>query len=120
MHRRGEGTASKAIPIPTISARHASSGRSSRCECPCTVFTRPTTAFSKRIKNHVHTLALHYLHYNFCRIHQSLRVTPAMETGVTDRLWEIADIVRFVEEEAPKAGLRGPYKKGAAKSENSN
>ena len=79
-------------------------------------FTRLTNAFSKRLENHVHALALHYMYYNFCRIHQSLRVTPAMEAGVTDRLWEIADIVRLVEEAAPKPGPRGPYKKRAKQS----
>ena len=80
-------------------------------------FTRLTNAFSKKIENHAHAVALHYLHYNFCRIHQSLRVTPAMAAGVTDRLWEIADIVRLVEDAAPKPGPRGPYRKRA---ENSN
>ena len=74
-------------------------------------FTRLTNAFSKKIENHVHAIALHYMHYNFCRIHQSLRITPAMAAGVTDKLWEIADIVRMVEDAAPKLGPRGPYKK---------
>ncbi len=80
-------------------------------------FTRLTNAFSKKIENHAHAVALHYMHYNFCRIHQSLRVTPAMAAGVTDRLWEIADIVQMIEDAAPKPGPRGPYKKRA---ENSN
>lgn len=74
-------------------------------------FTRLTNAFSKKVENHAHAVALHYMHYNFCRIHQSLRVTPAMAAGVTERLWEIADIVRLVEDAAPKPGPRGPYKK---------
>ena len=56
-------------------------------------FTRLTNAFSKKIENHVAALAIHYMHYNFVRIHQSLRVTPAMAAGVTPRLWSIADLI---------------------------
>jgi hypothetical protein len=51
------------------------------------------------------------MHYNFCRIHKTLRVTPAMAAGVTDRLWSIEDLAAMVEEAAPKLGKRGPYKK---------
>ena len=51
-------------------------------------FTRLTNAFSKKIDNHEAAIALHYMHYNFVAIHQTLRVTPAMAAGVTDRLWE--------------------------------
>ena len=51
------------------------------------------------------------MHYNFCRIHSSLRVSPAMAAGVTDRLWDVEDIVRLMEEAAPKPGPRDPYKK---------
>ncbi len=50
-------------------------------------FTRLTNAFSKKVENHALSVALHYMHYNFCRIHKTLRVTPAMAAGVTDRLW---------------------------------
>jgi len=56
-------------------------------------FTRLTNAFSKKVENHLASLAIHYMHYNFVRIHQSLRVTPAMAAGVTDRLWSIEDLV---------------------------
>jgi IS1 family transposase len=56
-------------------------------------FTRLTNAFSKKVDNLHHALALHFMYYNFCRIHQSLRITPAMAAGVTDRLWEIEDIL---------------------------
>jgi IS1 family transposase len=74
-------------------------------------FTRLTNGFSKKVENHAHAVALHMMYYNFVRIHKTLRVTPAMAAGVTDRLWEIADIAKMVEdaEAAPKA--RGPYKK---------
>ena len=61
-------------------------------------FTRLTNAFSKKIENLEHAVALHFMHYNFVRIHQSLRVTPAMAAGVTDRLWEMTDIVRIIDE----------------------
>lgn len=60
-------------------------------------FTRLTNAFSKKIENHVASLAIHYMHYNFVRIHQSLRVTPAMAAGVTDRLWDTTDLVSLLE-----------------------
>ena len=60
-------------------------------------FTRLTNAFSKKIENHAHSVALHYMHYNFVRIHKTLRVTPAMAAGVTDHLWTISDIVDLVE-----------------------
>jgi hypothetical protein len=60
-------------------------------------FTRLTNAFSKKVENHAHSVALHYMHYNFCRIHKTLRVTPAMAAGVTERLWSISDIVKVLE-----------------------
>ena len=56
-------------------------------------FTRLTNAFSKKLKNHAAAVALHFMHYNFARIHQTLRVTPAMAAGVTDHVWEIGEIV---------------------------
>jgi IS1 family transposase len=56
-------------------------------------FTRLTLGFSKKIENHVHALALYAFHYNFCKIHKTLRCTPAMEAGITGKLWEIRDIV---------------------------
>jgi len=56
-------------------------------------FTRLTNAFSKKVENHCHAVALHFMHYNFARVHQTLRVTPAMAAGVADHAWEIADIV---------------------------
>jgi IS1 family transposase len=61
-------------------------------------FTRLTNAFSKKVENHAHAFALHTMYYNFVRIHQTLRVTPAMAANVTDRLWEIGDIVKVIEE----------------------
>jgi hypothetical protein len=60
-------------------------------------FTRLTNAFSKKLANHEAAVALHFMHYNFVRIHQSLRVTPAMAAGVTDRLWSIDDIAALLD-----------------------
>jgi hypothetical protein len=59
--------------------------------------TRLTNAFSKKMENHAHAMALHFLYYNFVRIHKTLKVTPAMAAGVTDRLWEVADMVSVLE-----------------------
>jgi hypothetical protein len=56
-------------------------------------FTRLTNGFSKKVENHAYHMALYYMHYNFCRIHQTLRVTPAMEAGVTDHVWTIEEML---------------------------
>jgi len=74
-------------------------------------FTRLTNAFSKKIENHADAVALHMMYYNFVRIHKMLRVAPAMAAGVTDRLWEIADIAKLVEDAEAKPAKRGPYKR---------
>jgi IS1 family transposase len=60
-------------------------------------FTRLTNAFSKKAENHAHSVAIYFMHYNFVRIHQTLRCTPAMAAGVTTKLWEIADMVKVLE-----------------------
>jgi hypothetical protein len=56
-------------------------------------FTRLTNAFSKKVENHVAMVAIHFLHYNFCRIHKSLRVTPAMAAGLSHHVWSLEEIV---------------------------
>ena len=56
-------------------------------------FTRLTNAFSKKVENHEAAVALHFMHYNFCRIRQTLRITPAMPAGITDHVWELTEIV---------------------------
>jgi hypothetical protein len=61
-------------------------------------FTRLTNAFSKKMENHAATIALHSMFYNFVRIHQTLKMSPAMAAGVTDKLWEVGDIVRVLED----------------------
>lgn len=63
-------------------------------------FTRLTNAFSKKVENLGHALALHFMYYNFCRIHQTLRMTPAMKAGVKNRLWEIEDILGLLKNNA--------------------
>lgn len=60
--------------------------------------TRLTNAFSKKLENHAPSVALHYMNYNFCRIHKTLRVTPAMAAGVTSKLWEMSDMVKTLED----------------------
>ena len=74
-------------------------------------FTRLTNAFSKKLDNHLHALALYFVFYNFCRIHKTLRTSPAMAAGVTDRLWSLEDVVAKIDEMAPEPKPRGPYKK---------
>ncbi|MGR3572282.1 IS1 family transposase [Brevirhabdus sp.] len=80
-------------------------------------FTRLTNAFSKKAENHAYAVALHFMHYNYCRIHKTLRVTPAMAANLVASPWTVDDIVALVEkaetEAAPKK--RGPYKPRAKK-----
>lgn len=76
-------------------------------------FTRLTNAFSKKVENLECAIALHYMHYNFCRIHKTLRVTPAMEAGVSDHVWTLEEVAALVPE--PVAKKRGPYKKRDSK-----
>jgi len=59
-------------------------------------FTRLTNGFSKKVENHICHLALHYMYYNFCRIHKTLRVTPAMEAGIANHVWTLEEIVKLV------------------------
>ncbi|SRR5258708_3446485 len=66
-------------------------------------FTRPTNAFSKKAENHAHAVALHYVHYNFCRVHQTLRVTPAMQAGLSDSVWSLETLVGLLDAVENKA-----------------
>ena len=77
-------------------------------------FTRLTNAFSKKLDNHIHALALYFAFYNFCRIHKTLKVTPAMAAGVSDKLWTLEDIAERIEARRPAPAKRGPYKKRVA------
>jgi len=62
-------------------------------------FTRLTNAFSKKVENHEHAIALHFMHYNFCRVHQTLRCTPAMEAGVANHVWSLAEVIALLDSE---------------------
>lgn len=74
-------------------------------------FTRLTNGFSKKVENHAHAVALHFMYYNFGRIHKTLRVTPAMEAGVASHVWTLEEIAALVPN--PVSKKRGPYKKKA-------
>lgn len=78
-------------------------------------YTRLTNAFSKKVENHAAAVSLHFLHYNFVRVHQTLGTTPAVAAGVADHRWNLSEIIGLLE--AAEAGFpreRGPYKKRAA------
>ena len=59
-------------------------------------FTRLTNGFSKKFENHVHQIAVYFFHYNFCRVHKTLRVTPAMEAGLTDHVWTLEELCDLI------------------------
>ena len=67
--------------------------------------------FSKKIDNHIHMLSLYFVHYSFCRIHKTLKVTPAMEAGLTDTLHGMDFIIDLIDAREPKDKKRGSYKK---------
>jgi IS1 family transposase len=82
-------------------------------------FTRLTNAFSKKFENHCHALALYFFWYNFCRVHKTLGVTPAVGAGITNRIHKMEDIVAVIDaSQAPS--VRGPYKKQSSNAEISN
>jgi hypothetical protein len=59
-------------------------------------FTRLTNAFSKKVENHLHAIALHFMYYNYVRIHKTLQVTPAMEAKLTKKLWTVENLVKLL------------------------
>jgi IS1 family transposase len=69
-------------------------------------FTRLTNGFSKKLENHGHAVALYFMHYNYCRIHKSLRVTPAMEAGLADHVWSIEELMGLLQNEKPALKAR--------------
>jgi IS1 family transposase len=93
--------ADKQPKIGTPDSKHISTSFAERSNLTMRMhirrFTRLTYAFSKKVENHAHAVALHFMYYNFVRIHQTLKVTPAMAAGVTDKLWEVSDIVEMLE-----------------------
>ena len=72
--------------------------------------TRLTNAFSKKVENLEAAVGLHFAHYNFVRLHRSLRITPAMAANVTDRLWSMEELIERIDAMAPAPKPRGPYK----------
>jgi IS1 family transposase len=78
-------------------------------------FTRLTNAHSKKFANHEHAFALFAMQYNFVRVHSALRVTPAMQAGVTDHVWTYEEIIGVVDSLTPRLGPRGPYRKRKSK-----
>jgi len=89
--------ARKAVVSGTPDHRHISTSHTERHNLTMRMqmrrFTRLTNAFSKKVENHEHMIALYFMHYNFCRIHQTLRVTPAMEAGISDHVWSLEEII---------------------------
>ncbi|MYE82210.1 MAG: DDE-type integrase/transposase/recombinase [Gammaproteobacteria bacterium] len=83
-------------------------------------FTRLTNAFSKRVEKHADSLALYFVHYNFCRIHKTLRVTPAMEAGLTDQLHDLEWIVGLIDANAPAPRKPGPKPGSGGRPRKSN
>lgn len=77
-------------------------------------FTRLTNGFSKKLENHLHMLSLYFVHYNFVRMHKTLKMTPAMAAGVTNTLHDMTWLVGIIDAAAPAPKPRGPYKKKVA------
>ena len=92
--------ARKAVISGTPDYRHVSTSYTERNNLTMRMqmrrFTRLTNAFSKKVENHAAAIALHFMHYNFARIHQTLRVTPAMEAGVADHVWSLEEIISLI------------------------
>jgi hypothetical protein len=93
--------ARKAIISGNPDHNHVSTSRAERQNLTMRMsmrqFTRLTNGFSKKLENHEHALALYFMYYNFCRIHQTLRVTPAMEAGISDHVWDLEEVIGLLE-----------------------
>jgi len=74
-------------------------------------FTRLTNAFSKKLQNHAAMVAIHAVHYNFVRMHKTLRCSPAMAADLSKHLWSLEDVIRMADSYMPKTSKRGSYKK---------
>jgi len=73
-------------------------------------FTRLTNAHSKKIENHCHALALYFVWYNFARVHGSLRTSPALAAGLSEKLWDMSDIVQLIDKAEAAKNLPKPHK----------
>lgn len=78
-------------------------------------FTRLTNGFSKKVENHMHAISLHFMYYNFCRVHNTLKMTPAMAAGIAESVYEIEFIVDLIDQLYGQPKKRGPYKKRISK-----
>jgi hypothetical protein len=74
-------------------------------------FTRLTNGFSKKVQNHEAMVAIYAVHYNFARIHKTMRITPSTAAGLSDHVWSLEEIVMMADSSMPQPGKRGPYKK---------
>jgi hypothetical protein len=74
-------------------------------------FTRLTNGFSKKLDNHGYAVALHFMYINYVRVHQTLRVPPALESHLTDHAWTLEEMIQALDAYSPKPAKRGPYKK---------
>jgi IS1 family transposase len=96
--------ARKAVVTGKPDLRHVSTSHTERHNLTMRMsmrrFTRLTNAFSKKLENLEHNVALYFMHYNFCRIHQSLRVTPAMEAGIADHVWSMEEVVEMIDRDS--------------------
>lgn len=90
---------------------HVSTSYVERQNLTMRMSTRLTNGFSKKVENHCHALALYFVHYNFCRLRKTLKVTPAMAAGVSDTLHDVEWVVGLIDARAPKPGPRGPHKR---------
>jgi hypothetical protein len=81
-------------------------------------FTRLANAFSKKVENHAQAIAIHFIQYNYSRIQQTLRVTPAMQFGLSDYVWELEELVGLLESDEVKMIVNGALKRGAYREEN--
>ena len=112
----------EAIPTPIVGnpdAAHISTSYVERLNLTMRMsmrrYTRLTNAFSKKLENHAAAVSLHFMHYNFCRKHQTLGTSPAVAAGVADHVWKLSELVGLLEAAETAVPIkRGPYKKRAA------
>lgn len=95
MHGARKAVISGMPEIEHISTSHTERQNLSMC-MEIRRFARLTNAFSKKLENHEHAIALYFMYYNFSRIHQTLRVTPAMEAGISNHVWGLEEIVNLL------------------------
>ena len=96
-----EGKNPAAVALGRLDPKHISTSFAERNHLNIRMhsrrMTRLTNAFSKKLDNHRHAMALHFLYYNFVKVHQTLKISPAMAAGITKRLWEMSDVVAMLE-----------------------